>query len=74
MKDEKEVQTKICSENKVKAPLLKGIYSQDVKTKRIYNNVVKKIKTSEDMDGSKTDYSKLVYRSGDNESFHFTAI
>ena len=67
MKDQREVQTKISSENKVKPPLLKSIYSQEVKTGRIDNNVVKKkIKTYEDMDGSKTDYSKLVYRSSDN--------
>ena len=29
-------------------------------------------KILEDMEGSKTDYSKLVYRSGDNEYFDFT--
>ena len=42
MKDQKEVQTKISSENKVKPPLLKSIYSQEVKTGRTDNNVVKK--------------------------------
>ena len=42
MKDQKEVQNKISSENKVKPPLLKSIYSQEVKTGRIDNNVVKK--------------------------------
>ena len=63
MKDQKEVQTKISSENKVKPPLLKSIYSQEVKIGRIDNNVVKNIKTQEDIDGSKTDYSKFVYRS-----------
>ena len=69
MKDEKEFQIKISSKNKVKPSLLKSIYSQEVKNGRIDNNVVKIITTYEDMDGSKTDYSKLVYRSGDNESF-----
>ena len=42
MKDQKEVQTKISSEDKVKPPLLKSIYSQEVNTGRIDNNVVKK--------------------------------
>ena len=74
MKNQKEVQIKISSKNKVKPPLLKSIYSQEVKNGRIDNNEVKIITTYEDMDSSKTDYSKLVYRSGDNESFDFTAI
>ena len=64
MKNQKEVQIKISSKNKVKPPLLKSIYSQEVKNGRIDNNEVKIITTYEDMDSSKTDYSKLVYRSG----------
>ena len=44
MKDQKEVQAKISSENNVKPPLLKSIYSQEVKTGRIDNNVLKKLK------------------------------
>ena len=44
-----------------------------MKDGKIDNNEAKKIsKTLEDMEGSKTDYSKLVYRSGDNEHFDFT--
>ena len=74
MKNQKEVQIKISSKNKVKSPLLKSIYSQEVKNGRIDNNEVKIITTYVDMDSSKTDYSKLGYRSGDNESFDFTAI
>ena len=74
MKNQKEVQIKISSKNKVKSPLLKSIYSQKVKNGRIDNNEIKIITTYEDMGSCKTDYSKLVYRSGDSESFDFTAI
>ena len=64
IEDQKEVQAKISSKNKIKPPLLKSIYSQEVKDGRIDNNEAKKIsKILEDMEGSKTDYSKLVYRS-----------
>ena len=73
IEDQREVQTKIISKNKIKPPLLKSIYSQEVKDGRIVGYEVKKIfKTLEDMEGNKTDYySKLVYRSGDNEYFDF---
>ena len=72
IEDQKEVQTKIISKNKIKPPLLKSIYSQEVKDGRIDGYEAKKIfKTLEDMEGSKTDYSKLVYRAGDNEYFDF---
>ena len=41
-------------------PLLKSIYSQEVKDGRIDNNEIKKIfKTLEDMEGNKIDYSKI---------------
>ena len=64
----KKMQTKTISKNKIKPPLLKYIYSQEMKDGRIDNNEAKKIfKILEDMEGSKIDYSKLVYRSGDNE-------
>ena len=44
-----------------------------MKDGRIDVDEAKKIfKTLEDMEGSKIDYSKLVYRSGDNEYFDFT--
>ena len=68
------MQTKIISKNKIKPPLLNSIYSQGVKDGRIDNNEAKKkkIKTLEDMEGSKIDYSELVYKSGDNEYFDFT--
>ena len=70
---QKEVQTKIICKSKIKSPLLKSIYSQEVKDGRIYNNEAKKIfKILEDMKGSKTDYTKMVYRSGDNDYFDFT--
>ena len=56
----------------VKPPPLKSIHSQEMKDGRIDNNEAEKIfKTLEDMEGSKTDYSKLVYRSGDNGCFNF---
>ena len=60
---QKEVQTKVISQNKIKPPLLKSIYSQEVKDGRIYNNEAKKMfNTLKDMGASETDYSKLVYR------------
>ena len=60
---QKEVQTKIISQNKIKPPLLKSIYSQEVKDGRIYNNEAKKIfNFLKDMEASETDYSKLVYK------------
>ena len=59
IKVQKEVQTKFISENKTKPPLLKSMYSQEVKDGRIDNKEAKKIfKTLEDMEGSKIDYSK----------------
>ena len=71
--DQKEVQTTVISKNKIKVPLLKSIYSQEVKDRRIDNNDAKKIfKTLEDMQGSEIDYYKLVYKSGDNEHIDFT--
>ena len=71
IEDQKEVQTKIISKNKIKPPLLKSIYSQEVKNGRINNNEAKIIfKTLEDMEGSKIDYYKLVFRSA--EYFDFT--
>ena len=73
IEDQKEVQTKVISKNKIKVPLLKSIYSQEVKDRRIDNNDAKKIfKTLEDMQGSGIDYYKLVYKSGDNEHIDFT--
>ena len=73
IENQKEVQTKFISKNKINPPLLKSIYSQEVKDGRIDNNETKKIfKILEDMEGSKFDYSKLVYRSGDNGYFDFT--
>ena len=73
IEDQKEIQTKIISKNKIKTPLLKNIYSQDVKDGKINNDVAKRIfKKLEDMEGSKIDYSKLVYKSEDNEYFDFT--
>ena len=46
---------------KIELPLLKIIYSQEVKNGRIDNGEAKKVfKTLEDMEGRKIDYSKLV--------------
>ena len=42
IEDQKEVQTKIISKNKIKPPLLKSIYSQEVKDGTIDNNEAKK--------------------------------
>ena len=43
IEDQKGVQTKIISQDKVKPPLLKIIYSQEVKGGRIDSNEAKKI-------------------------------
>ena len=72
IEDQKEIQTKIISKNKIKPPLLKSIYNQEVKDERINNDVAKKIfKKLEDMERREIDYSKLVYKSGDNKYFDF---
>ena len=39
---QKEIQTKIISKNKIKPPLLKSIYNQEVKDERINNDSAKK--------------------------------
>ena len=73
IEDQKEVQTKIIRRNKTKPSLLKSIYTQEVKNGRIDNDEAKRIfRILEDIDGNKIDYSKLVYRSDDNELFDFT--
>ena len=55
--------------------LWKGIYSGAVTDGRIDNREAKKVfKILEDIDGSKINYSKLVYRSGDNKYFNFAVF
>ena len=62
----------ILSRYKIKPSLLKSIYSKEVKNGRIDNDEAKKVfKILEDIEGSETDYSKLVYKSGDNKYFDF---
>ena len=39
---QKEIQSKIISKNKIKPPLLKSIYNQEVKGERINNDAAKK--------------------------------
>ena len=61
IEDQKEIQTKLISKDRIKAPLLKSIYNQEVKHERTNNDEAKKIfKTLEDMESSKIDYSKLI--------------
>ena len=61
IEDQKEIQTKLISKDRIKAPLLKSIYNQEVKNERTDNDEAKKIfKTLEDMESSKIDYSKLI--------------
>ena len=61
IEDQKEIQTKLISRDRIKAPLLKNIYNQEVKDERIDNDEAKKIfKILEDMESSKIDYSKLI--------------
>ena len=70
--DQKEIQTKIISKNKVKPPLLKSVYNQQVKDGKINKDAAKKIfKTLADMERSEINYSKLVYKSGDKKYFDF---
>ena len=72
IEDEKEIQTKIISKNIIKPPLLKSIYSQEVKYGRINNNNSKKIfKTIEGMERSEIYHSKLLYKLGDNKYYSF---
>ena len=55
--------------------LLKSIYSEAVTDGRIDNREAKKVfKILEDIDGSKINYSKLVYRSSDNKYFNFAVF
>ena len=42
IEDQKEIQTKINSNNKIKPPLLKSIYNQEVKDGRINKDAAKK--------------------------------
>ena len=72
IEDQKEVQTKLISRDKIKAPLLKSIYNEEVKNDRINNDEAQKIfRTLEDIESSKIDYSKLIYKSSDNQYFDF---
>ena len=41
IEDQKKVQTKIISKNKIKPPLLKSIYNQEVEDRRIDKNEAK---------------------------------
>ena len=73
IEDQKEIQTNIIIKNKIKPPLLKSIYNQEVRDGRINKDAAKKIfKTFEDMERSEINYSKLAYKSGDNNYFNFT--
>ena len=67
IEDQEEAQAKAISRNKIKPTLLNSIYSQEVKDGRMDNSEAKKIfKILEDMEVSKINYSKLVYRTGGN--------
>ena len=64
IEDQEEFQNTIISENKIKPLLFKSLYSQKMNDGRIDGYEAKKIfKALEDMECSKIDYSKLVYRS-----------
>ena len=52
--DQKEIQTNLISQDKIKVPLLKSIYNQEIKNERINNDEAKILfKTLEDMESSK---------------------
>ena len=60
------------SQYKIKAAVLKNIYSKEVRDRRVNDREAKRVfKILEDMEGIKIDYSNLVYRSGDNKYFNF---
>ena len=72
IEDPKEVQARSLSKNKIMPPFLKSIYKQELKDGNINNDEAKKIfETLKDMEGSKIDYPKLAYKSGDNQYFDF---
>ena len=73
VKDQNKIQTRLISGNKIKPTPLKSIYSKEVKDDiNINNDEAKKIfKVLEDMEGNKIYYSKLVYKSGNNQYFDF---
>ena len=72
IEDQKEIQTKIISKNKIESTLSKSIHNQEVKDGRSDKDTAKKIfNTLEDMERSETNYSKLVYKSDDNKYFDF---
>ena len=72
IEDPKEVQARAFSKNKIKPPFLKSIYNQELKDGNINNDEAKIIfETLKDMEGRKIDYSKLAYKSGDNQYFDF---
>ena len=71
IKDQKK-KVDMLSQYKIKAPVLKNIYSKEVRDRRVNDREAKRVfKILEDMEGSKIDYSNLVYRSGDNKYFNF---
>ena len=72
IEDPKEVQARAFRKNKITPPFLKSIYNQELKDGNINNDEAKKIfETLKDMEGSKIDYSKLTYKSADNQYFDF---
>ena len=55
--------------------LLKSIYNQEIKNERINNDEAKILFiTLEDMESSKIEYSKLIYKSDDNQYFDFNSF
>ena len=72
IEDPNKVQARSLSKNKIMPPFLKSIYKQELKDGNINNDEAKKIfETLKDIEGSKIDYSKLAYKSGDNQYFDF---
>ena len=70
--EDQEEKTNTHTRYKIKPLPLKSIYSQAVKDKRINNSEAKIVfKILADIEGSKIDYSKLVYRSRYNKYFDF---
>ena len=73
IKDQGEYQIKMIGQNKIKAPRLKGIYNKEVQKGSSGNDETRRIfKVLEDLEGKKIDYSKMVYKPGDNVYFDFS--
>ena len=72
IKNQRERQINILSQNKTKAPLLKSIYNQELQQGNIdKDKAIRIFKTLQNLEGKEIDYSKLVSKPGENICFDF---